>query len=151
VITIVVFGVSGLYALLTPTLRLTASALKTKFEMGESLHITVTLQNIGLWPLQFTHYPPPDFIVYNETGKAIFQHSNTIIRIPESWQWGLPATLWPTQTITETLTWKQLYRIREDLYIQVPKGTYTIVALTKITYINRNFLLTAQPITVTIL
>ena len=145
-VVIVVFGGSGVYALLTPTLQLTASIAKASFQIGEPVNITITLQNIGLWPLRFTYYPPLlDFVVYDEADKEIFRCGDTaLIDL-----WVTPITLWPTQTRTAILTWNQV-EYREGDFDQVPKGTYTIVALTTVVYINRDFLLTAQPIMLTI-
>jgi len=145
---LVVFGASGVYALLTPTLRLTASMVKARFEMGEPVNITITLQNIGLWPLTFTYDSPLlDFVVYNEASENIFRYGSIILIRPGD---VLPITLWPIQTIAKTLAWDQEgYGEGEGLY-KVPKGSYTIVAMTTVIHINRIFVLEAQSITVTI-
>jgi len=145
-LTLVVFGVSGVYALVTPTLRLTASVAKTRFQIGEVVKITITLQNIGLWPITFTYRQPLfDFVVYDEASKEIFRWGNvSLIEL-----WVNPITLWPTQTTTKVLTWNQ-EKYTNGNFCPVSKGTYTIATLTRVVHQNRDLLLTTQPIMVTI-
>ena len=143
---LVVFGGgSGVYALLTPTLRLTASVAKTNFQIGEMVHIDITIQNVGLWPIRFTYRQPLfDYVVYNEAGQEIAYAGGLL------YDGVNPVTLWPTQATSARVRWDQLgYVAAPDIY-QVPKGTYRIVTLIRIYHINRLFLLTAQPIIVTI-
>jgi len=145
---LVIIGASGVYSLLNPTLRLTASVVKASFQVGEPVIITIALQNIGLWPITFSYHQPLfDYIVYDEAGEKIFRFGD--IAVIELWV--KPVTLWPTQTITRTLTWDQEgYREEEGTLYKVPEGTYTIVAQTTVIYRNREFLLETQPIMVTI-
>jgi len=145
---LVVLGGSGVYALLNPTLRLTASITKTGFQMGETVDITIVLGNTGLWPITFSYDPLLfNFAVYDETGKEIFRWEYVAVILLRAGS--NPITLWPTQTRFKTVHWEQEGIGEGDLY-QVPEGTYKIVALARIVYMNKVFLLEAQPIMVTI-
>ena len=110
------------------------------------MKITITLQNIGLWPITFKTLTSTlfDYSVYDETGKEILNHG----RLIPHYSIEMHYTLGPTQTKTGTVTWEQDEYTEKD-FRQVPKGTYTIVAFVSIIYMNNlPFVIKAQPIMV---
>ena len=114
------------------SLKITLTLLKTVYNLGEPVNLTVTISNISGQTVNFTHTGLDfNFQVYNDTNSLVFQWSN-FRAIPQF----VAIEPFPAGTsMSQNFTWLQTCNFNASVIgDQISAGTYFIVGQSGLAY-----------------